>query len=774
MVTIFLPFRKSTISMTLGILLCLGLGSCTEPQPITTMGQPGQLQIGAAGDHALRITLKPQDYDMDSYGHIVFEDHEKTAYTIDVTELRGDLTESINGLEIKISPNPLTITVTNEAGEMVQQLVFDADGNVEFAIDESPILGLGEGGPKPEKGANWREDDIEFDRKGRLHKMLPRWQATAYGSRNPVSMLVGTGGWGLWMVTPWGQVDLSSDSTGVYTPITPDEGFYIQQNQKNQQENTGKGIPPKYIPGLYDVYVFDGHDPKALMKDISTISGPAVMPPKWTMGYMQSHRTLETDKEMMEVVDNFREKEIPMDAVIYLGTGFTPVGWNTEQPSFEFNPEVFKRSPQDVIDEMHSKNTKVVMHVVPWDRDRLATLHGSIPPKEGETVDSSHILTHWKEHESLMNIGVDAFWPDEGDWFNLFERLERHKMYYQGPLSTKPNERPWSLHRNGYLGIAQWGGWIWSGDTDSSWKTLEGQIAVGINSSLSLSPYWGSDIGGFYPNDEYTGELFARWFQFSAFCPSFRSHGRTWWTHLPWGWGLSERGPLETRTPPLESEMNNNSIEPITKAYAELRYQLLPYNYTLTWEAREEGLPMMRALWLHYPEDSKAKSIGDEYLWGEKMLIAPIFEKGATGRSVYLPEGTWYDWWTGESHEGGKTVQKEVDLTIMPMYVGAGAIIPMDPIRQYTDEEIDGPTTIKVWSGADGTFELYSDDGKTLDYLDGEYSLNKFQWNDADKTMTIEAGEGGKSIEKEFIIELMPSGEQKNVSYSGEAVSVTF
>ena len=136
--------------------------------------------------------------------------------------------------------------------------------------------------------------------------------------------------------------------------------------------------------------------------------------------------------------------------------------------------------------------------------------------------------------------------------------------------------RPWSLQRNGYPGIAQWGGWVWSGDTESSWKTLEAQIAVGLNYSLSIGPYWGSDIGGFYANTELTGELYARWYQFAAFCGSFRAHGRTWWTRLPWGWGESDMGPRENDNtnapiPPgdrrniLESELRNPAIEPIAQ-----------------------------------------------------------------------------------------------------------------------------------------------------------------------------------------------------------------
>ena len=228
--------------------------------------------------------------------------------------------------------------------------------------------------------------------------------------------------------------------------------------------------------------------------------------------------------------------------------------------------------------------------------------------------------------------------------------------------------RPWSLQRNGYPGIAQWGGWVWSGDTDTSWKTLEAQIAVGINYSLSIGPYWGSDIGGFYPNRELTGELYARWFQFAAFCGSFRVARPDVVDAPAVGLGLQRHGPRENNNnnapiPPddprniLASELNNPAIEPVAKKYAELRYQLMPYTYTLAREARDLGLPLMRALWLHYPDDERARGIGDQYLWGRDLLIAPVFTAGATSRDVYLPRGDWYDWWTGASVTGGQSVR---------------------------------------------------------------------------------------------------------------------
>jgi alpha-glucosidase/alpha-D-xyloside xylohydrolase len=476
-----------------------------------------------------------------------------------------------------------------------------------------------------------------------------------------------------------------------------------------------------------------------------------------------------------------------VDAVIYLGTGFTPRGWNTKQPSFSFNPEVFHRDAKAVLADMHARHVKVVLHMVPWDRDKLPTLHGSIPARPGEELDAGHIQNYWQQHVALMKTGVDAFWPDEGDWFNLYERIERHRLYYEGPISTLPNIRPWSLHRNGYLGIARWGGWVWSGDTESSWKTLEGQVAVGINYSLSISPYWGSDIGGFNSNSEKTGELYARWFQFGAFCPSFRSHGRTSMTILPWGWGQGDRGDLETSTKSssdsvniprnvLIAEMNNPAIEPVVKKYDELRYQLLPYTYSLAWEARHNGLPLMRALWLHYPDDEIARNMGSEYLWGRDLLIAPVFEKGATTRTVYLPKGNWYDWWTNVRQPGGRYVRREVDLSVMPIYVRAGSIIPFDPVRQYTGEIVKEPTTLKVYPGADGSFILYEDDGISLDYLKGKASWIRLVWDDKDRALRLgpgaPVGSVSQPVQRRFRVRVMGGGMEKMVLYKGEEMRV--
>jgi alpha-glucosidase (family GH31 glycosyl hydrolase) len=760
--------------------------------PVLVNENPGRLEVRPAGTGAVRVTLKPaSDGDVLPYTPALAE-RESVAAAISVTEIDAPVAATVGELHVEVSAEPLRVAVTDATGRAVQTLTFAADGSLEFTKDAAPILGMGEGGPLPERGRNWREAKVQFDRNGAVDDMRPRWQGDAYGSRNPVALLVGTSGWAMFVATPWGSVDLRDAERGVFRPWTPPaevdesaaEGRRELEQMRAQRRAQVQGRPPEdsVRPGVFDVIVFDAREPATFMNALAELTGRAAMPPKWALGYVQSHRTLRDEKQLVEIVDTFREKRIPVDAVIYLGTGFCPKGWNKPQPSYEFNPELFEREPAEVIADLHARHVKVALHVVPFGRERLPTLQGSFPPGPGEPLDATHVTNYWKLHEPLFAAGTDAFWPDEGDWFDFHERMKRHQFYYDGPLSTRPNVRPWSLHRNGHLGVARSGGWVWSGDTQSSWKTLEAQVAVGINDSLSLSPYWGSDIGGFYPNKELTGELYARWFQFGAFCPSFRSHGRTWWTRLPWGWGLSEMGPREDREDPLESELNNAAIEPVCKKYAELRYQLLPYTYTLAREARDTGMPLMRALWLHYPEDATARALGSEYLWGRDLLVAPVFEKGATTRRVYLPAGTWFDWWSNERHEGGQFVERAVDLATMPIYVRAGAIVPVDPVRQYTSEAVTDPTTLRVYAGADGAFTLYEDDGESQAYLDdadaGAATRTRVTWDDAARRVAIEPGgstrdaNGAEIKPRTFRVEVLPEGAIREVIYEGKRMEL--
>jgi alpha-glucosidase/alpha-D-xyloside xylohydrolase len=249
----------------------------------------------------------------------------------------------------------------------------------------------------------------------------------------------------------------------------------------------------------------------------------------------------------------------------------------------------------------------------------------------------------------------------------------------------------------------------------------------------------------------------------------------------PWGWNTGDPGPLEPRNVTDPAELRNAAVEPICKQYLELRYRLLPYNYTLVREACDTGVPPMRALWLHYPGDPEAVKLGNEYLWGRDMLVAPVVEKGATNRHLYLPAGTWYDWWTGEKVEGKRWLDRQVDLATMPLYVRAGAILPFDPVRQYTWQPVSDPTTIRVYPGANGAFTLYDDDGQTLGYrndTDAKTVWIRFRWDDAARRLTMEPDErmkrwpGGVRV---FDVEAAGRGRTapaRRVEFRGEQLSI--
>jgi len=258
----------------------------------------------------------------------------------------------------------------------------------------------------------------------------------------------------------------------------------------------------------------------------------------------------------------------------------------------------------------------------------------------------------------------------------------------------------------------------------------------------------------------------------------FRAHGRTWHLRLPWGWNTGELGFSEVsgytsgaEDPPV-SELHNAAVEPICRQYLELRYRLMPYLYTAVRECHDTGLPIIRAMWLHYPGDAAAVARGDQYLWGRDMLVAPVVEKGATSRSLYLPKGTWIDFWTEQPLTGGREVTRPVDLATTPLYVRAGAIIPMGPVKQYTAEPSTEPLTLVVYPGASGASSLYEDDGATLNYQKNTgTSRCTFRWNDATKQLTVTGGSA--AAPRRFLARLAGAKATKTIRVAGRPVTVT-
>jgi alpha-glucosidase/alpha-D-xyloside xylohydrolase len=355
-------------------------------------------------------------------------------------------------------------------------------------------------------------------------------------------------------------------------------------------------------------------------------------------------------------------------------------------------------------------------------------------------------------HKTLFDDGIDGWWPDQGDGLDAPSRLARNRMYYEGSQRLRPDERPFALHRNGYAGMQRYAAFLWSGDVYSTWETLKTHVPVAINSGLSGIPYWGTDIGGFVPTKDYTGELHVRWFQFGCFCPLFRAHGRTWHLRLPWGWNTGALGPDEIASytggaaNPDPGELRNAAVEPICRKYLELRYRLLPYTYTAVRECCDTGLPIVRALWLHYADDAAAVARGDEYLWGRDLLVAPVVEKGAASRRLYLPRGEWFDFWTEARVAGGREIDRAVDLETLPLYARAGSILPLGPVKQYTDEPVEGPLSLIIYPGADASFTLYEDDGRTFEYRKGGWMRIEMSWRDRDRRLRVRLASGSKRL----------------------------
>jgi alpha-glucosidase/alpha-D-xyloside xylohydrolase len=524
------------------------------------------------------------------------------------------------------------------------------------------------------------------------------------------------------------------------------------------------------------------------MAEYAKLTGHPEMPPLWSLGYQQSHRTLAGRDEILQEAKTFREKKLPCDTMIYLGTGFCPSGWNTDNGEFTFNEHVFADPPR-VIQQLHDDHFKVVLHIVLEGRrlegavaDRCvapALPSGRTP--DGRWPDDRQASCYWPAHKPLFDAGVDGWWPDQGDGLDAPSRLVRNRMYWDGARQWRPNERPFALHRNGHPGMQRYAAFLWSGDVYSTWDTLKTHVPVAINTGLSGIPFWGTDIGGFVPTKELTGELYVRWFQFGAFCPLFRAHGRTWKLRLPWGWNTGGLAPDEIANytggaaNPDPSELHNGAVEPICRKYLNLRYQLLPYLYSAVRVAHDTGLPIIRALWLHYPDDPLAVGRGDQYLWGRDMLVAPVTERAATSRLVYLPRGRWYDFWTEEAHDGGREIRRAVDLEIMPLFVRAGAILPVGPVRQYTGEQVDAPLTLQVYPGADGTFTVYEDDGVSFNHERGDWMGLEASWTDRDRRLDMRLAAGSRMrppAERRILVRIAGAAATRTLTFSGAAVQV--
>jgi alpha-glucosidase len=540
------------------------------------------------------------------------------------------------------------------------------------------------------------------------------------------------------------------------------------------------------VPSL-DLYFLCGADLRETLGSVMRLLGRAPMPPRWALGYLQSTRHFEDCADVLQTVDLMRQKRLPCDAIIFLSSYGEALGWNVGVGHLAYQPALFAE-PRALIGALHKRGLRVVTHEYPvlhqhsplhaearlknyllneGYADQTGTQSSSTNYHEGQCfLDFSRPEVGawwWDKHDDLVNDGIDGWWLDGGEGPNV-ERgadgsalhnrydLLRQQAFAMGEASKRPNKRPFLLCRSGGPGMQKFGAACWTGDINNTFASLEAQPSLGLNMGLSGVPYWGTDIGGYYPVAPQTPELFVRWFQFGSFCPIFRAHGRNWRKHLPWAYG--------------------DEVEAICRRMLELRYRLMPYTYTIAFAAHRDGLPLMRPLVLNYPNDPQVWDISSEFLWGDDLLVAPVTRAGAKNWPVYLPEGRWLDFWNHEIFQGPAAIEVAAPIERLPLFVRAGAILPLASIVQHAECGASKNLTLLVYPDGNSAFTLYDDDGESNAYLNGGYALTTFRCETraTETTLWIDAPRGDTMIvpfDRLYQIRMFARKEPRKIEITG-------
>jgi alpha-D-xyloside xylohydrolase len=551
------------------------------------------------------------------------------------------------------------------------------------------------------------------------------------------------------------------------------------------------------VADAVDYYFFYGPQFDPIIAAYRKLTGPAPMLPFWAYGFWQSRLQYETQEEMLAVANKYRDLKIPLDNLVL------DFYWMQRMGSHQFtskfpDPAAMFRQLRDL--HVHTMISVWPLYTPPSANFDAMLAHNYFATG-GRTQGPSFYpgsrlfdafnpdgrALFWQQMKTaLYDKGVEAWWLDSSEpldfygelqgsmlegahtalgsgsrYANMYPLLET-KAVYDGQRATTDQQRVFLLTRSGFLGQQRHAASSWSGDIAPTFDSLRRQIPAGLNYSLSGLPYWTTDIGGFQggdPDDPAYQEIYVRWFQYGTFCPIFRTHGARKANEL-WSYG------------PRAQE--------ILTSYDKLRYRLLPYIYSLAWKTTSEGYTPMRALVMDFPADRSALDIADQFMFGPAFLVNPVTHASATSRSVYLPAGVlWYDFWTGESHSGGHTISAAAPLETMPLYVRAGAIIPMGPELRWSNEKPADPIELRIFRGANGQFTLYEDDGETYDYEKGQHSTIAFRWDDGAKKLTLGARQGsfpGLLQRRTFHVVLVESPDgasERDVPYDGTAQIIT-
>lgn len=560
------------------------------------------------------------------------------------------------------------------------------------------------------------------------------------------------------------SVPLRQENTEIAIPLlVSTNGYGIFWNNPSRALVDNKFVHSLYITGevadRIDYYFLYGPEADEIIGHYRELTGEVPLFGRWAYGFWQCKNKYQSQAELEGVAAKYRALHIPVDNIVQDWFWWVTMGemkWNPHYPD-----------PQGMVNKLHDEHFHLMVSVWPFFRPGTGvydefdkngwfiakTLTGGFHPVGQALYDPTNPdarRQYWKNlNTALFQKGVDAWWLDtdepetEGREDNILVDHQLHigsgaryaNIYplwhtegvSEGQQKASDKKRVFILSRSAYSGVQRYGVTAWSGDVLSDWTSFARQIPAGLNYSISGMPYWTTDIGGFISggnlNDPKFRELFVRWFQFGTFSPIFRVHG----TRYPDENELWSYGP---------------EAQKILVDYDNLRYRLLPYIYSEAWQVTSNHGTLMRPLVMDWPNDMEAQNTGDEYLFGQAILVSPVTTQGATSRTAYLPKATWYDFWTGAKVEGGRHIVADAPLSKLPLYVRAGSIIPMGPTMEWSTEKPADPIELRVYPGADGDFTLYEDENDNYDYTKGEHATIPLHWDDAAKTLTFGARQG--------------------------------
>lgn len=566
-------------------------------------------------------------------------------------------------------------------------------------------------------------------------------------------------------------------------------------------------------------YVIIGKNFEEIIKELRNLTGRSPMLPRWAYGYVQSKERYYSSEELINTVLKFRNSGIPIDCIVQDWFSWEEGLWGEKRADKKRYPDI-KR----LVDRLHKEQVKLMVSIWPNMAEGGTNLRefkekGLLLPNTTtyDAYSEEARAVYWKQcEEDWFSAGVDAWWCDnaepfsDADWNGEEKRPEElryqliadesqksmdwtrlnsygllhSKGIYENWRKTKNGKRVTNLTRSSYISGQRYGTVSWSGDISAKWSVLRKQITEGIKFSMSGMPYWTLDIGAFFTvkdkwenrgcncngntnklwfwdgdyNDgvEDLGykELYVRWFQYGAFLPMFRSHG-TDTPREPWNFG----------------KPGDVFYETILK-FIKLRYQLLPYIYSMAAAVNQNHSTILRSLMFDFAEDKNVKELSDSFMFGKAFLVCPVTEpmyyevnsvpvsKAEKTKNVYLPKGAWwYDFWTNTLHEGGQTLTCRATLDVMPLFVKTGSIVPISEPLMYADEKKGEISEIIIYSGEDGEFTLYNDDGDNYSYEKGNYSTIDLLYKDNEKTLTFGMACGEFKYQENFKIKFIKSGE---------------